>query len=222
MIKVFYGEDRVRALDAMKKWFGGAEYEVIDAGELTPADLPNIFRGGSLLADERRILVRDLLANKAVAEEVVKYVDTPHQVVMLEGKLDKRTVAYKELAKLADKRAEKNGAQGNAEVESGAKVEFKEFKLPQPDFRKVFDIFRVAKQDGAQAVKMLAEIQETEEPKQFVGLMASQAMRDFAARPGAKEKRVLKELARLDMNLNEARQQPWLLVQSFLVRLAEI
>lgn len=213
MIKVFYGEDRVRAQAEMTRWFGAEQYEVVEGADLTVNDLPSLFMGGTLFGGERKILVRDFLSNKAVAEELVKYVETPHKVVLLETKLDKRTAAYKELAKLA----------GGAKTRKGdAQVEFREFKLVQPDFGKVFDVFRAAKRDGKHAVAMLAEIQATEDPKRFVGLMASQALKDFAARPGAKEKRVLVELSKLDVDLSVSALAPWVLVQGFLLRLAEI
>ena len=42
MIKVFYGDDRVRAKNAITKFLGD-KYEIIDATDLTPSDLPNAF-----------------------------------------------------------------------------------------------------------------------------------------------------------------------------------
>lgn len=201
MIKVFYGDDRVRAQREMVEFFGTKDYEVIEAAELGVQDLPSIFWGGSLLAKERRILLRDGLSNEAVRENLAKYVDTPHQVVLLETKLDKRLAAVRELRK---------------------SLEFREFSLPQPDMRAVFDIYRIAKRDGLRAVERLQKIQATEDPKRFCGLMAAQALRDFGEHAGAKEKRVLRELAELDAGLSASPLQPWFLVQAFLLRLASL
>ena len=69
MIKFFYGEDRVRAKQAIEKFLGDTNYEIIEGADLTPADLPSIFLGNSLFADTRSILIRDLTANKPVYEK---------------------------------------------------------------------------------------------------------------------------------------------------------
>ena len=202
MIKVFYGENRVAVGEAVRK-FLGEDYEIVEGAELMPADLPSLLMGNSLFATERRILVRDILANKAVAEDLPKYVDTPHKVVFWEMKVDKRASVYKDL--------------------EGA-VEFREFVMPRDrNAGLVFDIYKTAKRDGVQAVAMLEKIQGTQEPMMFLGLMVSQAVRDLAVRPGAKEKRALLALSKLDMQLKrESTLQPWLLVQSFLLELSSL
>ncbi|MBQ3297046.1 hypothetical protein IJH01_02900 [Candidatus Saccharibacteria bacterium] len=199
MIKVFYGENRVKAREEIQK-FLGENYEVVEGADLGVKDLPNIFWGTSLFSEERAVLVRDILANKEVAGEIKKYLDSPHKVAILEMKVDKRSNAYKDL-------------QGQ--------VEFLEFVLPQKkNAGLVFEIYRVAKKDGVKAVKMLDEIKEEQEPLMFLGLMVSQAVRDYAARPRAKEKRALLELSKLDMQLKrESTLQPWVLISSFLLRL---
>lgn len=204
MIKVFYGDDRVRAQQEIVA-FLGADYEVVEGGDLTPEDLPTLFFGASLFVTERAILVRDFWSNRAVADLLPQYVDTPHRVAMLEAKVDKRSAAYKDLAK--------NPA-----------VEFREFKLPEKqDFRAVFDVYRTAKRDGARAVKMLEGLKSGEEPIMFAGLLASQAIKDFAARPtGVKERRILRELARTDMQMKTTAVEPWLLVESFLLRMSQM
>ena len=200
MIKVFYGENRIKAQEEIQKFLGD-EYEVIEGVDLNVSDLPNIFWGNSLLNEERAILVRDILTNKEVARELKKYLETPHKIVFWEMKIDKRGVAYKDL-------------QG--------KVEFKEFIMPRDvEAGLVFEIYRVAKKDGKKAVEMLDRIKEGQEPLMFLGLMVSQALRDYQTRPGVKEKRALKELSKLDMQLKrESTLQPWTLVQAFLLRLS--
>ncbi|MBQ2695584.1 hypothetical protein IJG04_03050 [Candidatus Saccharibacteria bacterium] len=199
MIKVFYGDDRVQASKAIREFLGEG-YEVIDCTELTPADLPTIFLGMTLFAEKRRILLRDFLANKAVAEHLPEYLQASHDIAIFEMKLDKRTGVYKALKDA---------------------VEFKEFKIIQAqNINKVFDIYRVAKKDGRRAVQMLAEIEPEQEPLMFLGLLVTQAIRDFAGHQGVKEKRVLHELSKVDLQIKSTATTPWLLIESFLLRLA--
>ena len=67
---------------------------------------------------------------------------------------------------------------------------------------------------------MLEKIQSEEDPIMFCGLLISQALKDFNQKQGTKEKRVLRELSKLDLDLKSTSLQPWLLVQSFLLRLS--
>ena len=200
MLKIFTGDDRVRALAEVTKELG-QDYEVIDGAEIEVKDLPMIFMGMSLLSAERKLLIRDMGENKAAFSELTNYLTTPHKVILFETKLDKRSVTYKNLKD---------------------KVEVREFKLPEPNFGVVFEIYRTAKRDGGRAVKMLEEIKLTEEPVKFTGLLVSQAMKDFVAHPGVREKRVLKELARVDVQMKTTGMEPWLIVEGFLARLASL
>ena len=201
MIKIFTGEDRVRARREIERELG-TDYEVIEGGDLTTTDLPSIFRGASLFDEKRRILIRDLSGNATVFSELPKYIDTSHQVIILELKLDKRSAAYKELKD---------------------KIEIREFKLPMnQNYGLVFDIYRTAKRDGKRAVEMLEKIKQDEDPIRFCGLLISQALKDYARNPGAKEKRALKELSKLDIKMKSTSLQPWLLVQSFLLRVSSL
>lgn len=199
MIKIFAGEDRNRARAAIID-FLGEDYEVFDGANLTPSDLSNIFWGTSLFGAKRSILLRDLGENKPVYEKIVEYLDTPHRIAIFESKLDKRSSVYKELKE---------------------KVEINEYKMPKDlDFRLVFDIYRVAKTDGKKAVALLEKIKINEDPISFAGLLNSQAIRDYAARAGAKEKKTLKELSSLDLKLKNSKLEPWILIESFLLRLS--
>ncbi len=202
MIRVFYGENRVAAMEMVRKILG-EEYESFEGENLVANDLPNLFLGQSLFAKERKILIRDGLKKAELAEEIKKYLNSTHEIVFLETKIDKRSVVYKELKDV---------------------VEFREFVMPQNTNSKVvFDICNVAKRDGARAVKMYQEIEETTAPMALVGALAGQAIRDFVAHPGAKEKRVLRELSKLDMDLKrESTLSPSLLVQTFLLRLSSL
>lgn len=199
MIKIFTGDDRVRASQEIKKLLGES-YEVIDCADLVTKDLTPIFKGATLFDSHRKILLRDFTANSSIFSELPKFLDTKHDIILLETKLDKRTATYKEIKD---------------------KIEIKEFKLPpKTDFREVYDIYNVAKRDGKRAVGMLKKIELDEDPIRFTGLLISQALKDYQKNPGSKEKQALKDLSRLDIRLKSTKIAPWLLVESFLLNLS--
>jgi len=202
MIKVFYGDDRLRATSAIKTYLGET-YEIIDSADLTPADLPSIFLGITLFDETRNILLRDFTVSKPLFDALENYLNTPHNIALLETKLDKRSAAYKTLKD---------------------KIEFLEF-APKKDknFGLVFYIYRIAKRDGKKAVTTLRTIEQDNDPIMFFGLLISQALKDFSANPkNAKEKRVLRELSKTDLDLKSSSTQPWLLIESFLLRLSSL
>lgn len=196
MIKIFTGDDRVKASAEIKRILG-EKYEVIDCTDLAPKDLPLIFKGATLFDSKRRILLRDFTANSEIFRELPNYLDTSHDIILLETKLDKRTATYKEIKD---------------------KIEIKEFALPEKtDFRLVFNIYSTAKKDGKRAVAMLRKIEIDEDPIRFTGLLISQALKDFQAHQGTKEKQILKDLAKLDMDEKSTKIDPWLLIEAFLL-----
>ena len=201
MIKVFYGDNRVEASNEIKRLLGD-NYEVIDGTDLALTDLPSIFLGASLFTDQRNILIRDFTANKPAYAELKNYLNTPHNIILLESRLEKNLATYKELKD---------------------KLEFKEFTLPEDqNFTAVFNIYRVAKRDGKKAVSMLEDLKTKEDPNMFLGLLASQAIKDFSQNQGTKEKKALKDLSRVDLEIKSAKVEPWLLIESFLVRLSSL
>lgn len=201
MIRIFCGDDRIAARRAIAALLG-PNYEVIDGPELLPSDLPNIFLGASLLAERRRILIHDFFANKSIADELIKYLKTPHEIILLETKLDQRTTAFKSVKD---------------------QIEVRTFSPPKdPNSGRVFDIFRIAKHDGPRAVQILQEIAPTTEPSLFIGLLTSQAIKDYQARQGSREKHALQELAKLDLAIKTTKVDPWLHIASFLLRLSSL
>lgn len=201
MIRLFYGDDRKAAEIAIKKVLG-ANFEVLEGVNLDVAELPSIFLGGTLFTLERALLIKDLGENKAVLGEIAKYLETPHNVVIWESKLDKRTAFYKDVKD---------------------KIEIREFAMPkQNNFNLTKDIYNTAKRDGAKALKMLESIIDETDPYMFFGSIASFAIADYTAKQGTKEKRVLKELSKLDIDMKSSTIQPWLLMQSFLLRLSSL
>ena len=206
MIKVFSGSDRTK-IDVEVKKFLGKDYEVFDSENLKPEDIINIFVGASLFAVKRKILIKDLAElnseNVDIYAEVSKYVDTPHDIVIWETRPTQKK-SYKDFVKMP-------------------KVEAKKIDLVQKiDMRKVFDIFDTAMSDGQRAVKMLEEVQGEEDPYMFFGLLASQAIKKYEWRAGSHEKKILKELSGLDMQMKTATVEPWLLIKSFLLRLSSL
>ena len=201
MIKIFYGENRIAAKQAIIK-FLGSNYEIIEGKELSPNDLPSLFLGQSLFSEKRSILIRDISNNKPVFEKLPEYLNSPHDIAIFEIKLDKRSSAYKIL---------KN------------QIEIREFTLPKDsNLNLVFDIYKTAKTDGEKAVQMLTKIKSKQDPIMFFGLMASQAIKDFAKKQGIKEKKALKELSKLDTELKSSKLSSWLLIESFLLRLSSL
>ena len=230
MIRIFHGNDRARIAREVKKILG-EDYEVFDGENLKAEDIVNIFKGTSLFAEKRKILLKDLTDKRKEKstdegsdvktgslastdnlpssvggdfyEEIAKYADTEHDVVIWETTLSKKK-SYKDFV-------EENG------------VEVKKYDVVREvDLRKVFGIFDTAMRDGKQAVKQLEEIEDDQDPYMFFGLMVSQALKRYNWRNGRKETAVLKELAKLDIKLKSTTVEPWILIKSFLLRLSEI
>ena len=201
MIQIFTGDNRVKAQEEIKRILGD-NYEVLDGPDLSLSDLPSIFLGASLFTDKRHILIRDFTANKTIYAELPKYLNTPHDIILFETKLDKRSAVYKDIKD---------------------KITIKEFKSPEdPNLKLVFGIYRTAKTDGPRAIKMLEIIKPNEDPIKFTGLLISQALKDYASNQGTKEKIILKSLSKLDLAMKSTKIDPWLLVESFLLGLSTI
>ena len=209
MIKVFTGEDRGKIQEEVRRELGEG-YEVFEGAELTRGDLPGIFHGATLFADfsERRVLIRDLGENREVFNELVEKIEeflaTEAKVILFETKFDKRLSAAKNLMK--------------------AGVEVREFKLAaRGNPKAVFDIYDMALRDGMRAVQELTKIEAEQDPYMFFGLLVSQALKRLEWRPnGVRERKVLKELGKVDMKMKTTAIEPWLLIKSCLVRLSSL
>ena len=199
MLRVFVGEDRVSAEMALKRLIGG-NYEVFEGENLSVGDLPSIFQGTSLFeTGRRRILLKNLSENAAVWEKIAEYAGTEHEVVVWELKIDKRSVGYKNL--------------------KAAGVEIQEFALKaKPEAKMVFGVLDMALRDGRRAVAQVEQIELEQDPYMFFGLLVTQALKKFEQRGGVREKRLLKELAKLDMEMKTTGLEPWMLIKAFLLR----
>jgi DNA polymerase III delta subunit len=69
MIHIYYGDDRIKAQQAIVRLLG-KDYEVFDGAELTPSDLPSLFQGTSLFNESRKILIKDFSENKSISEKL--------------------------------------------------------------------------------------------------------------------------------------------------------
>lgn len=210
MLRVFYGENRIAA-EAEIKQILGEGYEVFEGGSLTVGDLPSVFQGASLFGimegggegESRRILLKNLTENGEVWGKIADYVGTGHEVVIWEPKVDKRSSEYKKLKELG--------------------VEMREFPaLRKPEANLVFGILDLALKDGVRAVKEVEKIEIGQDPYMFLGLLVTQALKKFELRNGAKERRILKMLAELDIQMKTTVMEPWMLVKGFLLRVGEV
>ncbi len=213
MIHVFYGSDRIKISTEIKKILG-EDYEIFNGENLSADDIPNLFMGRTIFADERRILIKDItpakgessllsntLGNKDFYEIAQEYVNTTHNIVIWETTTSLKK-SFKDFLK-------------NPQIES-RKIDL----APQVDIYKVFGVFDAAWTDGKQAIKLLDQIKSQEDPFMFVGLLSTQAIKKYEAHQGKKEKRVLRELSKLDIAMKSTNYEPWQLISSFLLQVS--
>lgn len=109
MITVLTGDNSYeidQALQALVAGFDGVP-ERIDGTDLELRGLADLVAGATLFADKRLVIVKGLADNKLiwpVLSDWIPRVSDDVQLVLVDTKLDKRTLAYKELKKHADVR----------------------------------------------------------------------------------------------------------------------
>lgn len=205
MIHLYYGEDRLTSEKAAKAILG-EEYETIDTTDLSVNDLPTILLGTSLFDTEnRKILVKGLGENKELFSELIKYLDTPHEVVILENKIPGTWTALKELKK-------------------SSKIDLKENKFPEDkEMRNLaFNVYSVALNNPEKAVKMLREREEEIDPYQTIGAWSFKAIEGLKQNPNSKQNRNrVKQLATIDTLLKTTKfsENPWPILETFILRL---
>lgn len=200
MIQLVYGDDRVKAQQAIIKALG-AGYETIEADGLTRGDMDSIFYGVSIFGDHRSILLKGLNENKECWDVLPNYLKTEHNVVLWNSALDKRSTVYKEFVQ--------------------QKISIKEYKLAEDtDQKLVFDIMDTAVRGNIKtALNMCEKIEDTNDPFRFMGLMVSQALKKLTLRQ-AKAAKILKILARADLDMKSSTVEPWLIVKTALMEIA--
>lgn len=213
MIYVFYGTDRIK-ISAKVKQILGENYEIFNGENLSADDLPNLFLGRTIFSSQRKVLVKDItpargessrlsntLGERDFYEIAAEYLDTPHEIVIWETNISQKK-SFKDFIKLPQVEAEK--------IDQAAQV----------DFRKVFGVYDAAWTDGKRALRLLEEIKAKEDPYMFVGLLSTQAIKSYERHQGRKEKRVLKELSKLDIAMKSTSYDPWMLISSFLLQIS--
>lgn len=106
MITVLTGENSFEIQQALRTIAGAFDgvVEKIDGTELELKQLPDLVMGGTLFADKRLVVIRQLSDNKAIwpvfSDWLPRISDDIH-LVLIESKPDKRTKTYKDLQKVA-------------------------------------------------------------------------------------------------------------------------
>lgn len=93
------------------------EIESLDASELEPRHLPDLFMGASLFSSERFIVIKGVAANKTLWTELEQWVERvplETSIILIETNPDKRTRTYKQLQKHAT--IKEHGELGEADL----------------------------------------------------------------------------------------------------------
>lgn len=205
MLHIYYGDDRTKS-DAAAKKVLGQNYEIIDAENLELSDLPTIFMGASLFeADSRKILLKGLADKKELFDELEKYLDTTHEIVILETKIDGKWSSLKKLKKAKN-------------------IDIVENKIPEDPKKRwlAFNIYDLALKNPDAAIKILRENEEAEDPYAMIGAWATSAIKNLKSAPNSKHNRtIVKKLAEIDNLLKTTKfsESPWPILESFLLRL---
>lgn len=86
--------------DTFAKEYGAENIEVVSTEELELNQLPTLLQGASLFSSHRMVIMKDLSANKEVAEKFSELITNSSDditVVVIESQPDKRTSLYKTL-----------------------------------------------------------------------------------------------------------------------------
>lgn len=204
MIHVFSGSDRAQIAKRVEKLLGPG-YEVYDGPSLSPQDLQNIFLGSSLFTTKRQILIKDLTPVEKTNSEydpyadIINYLKTPHEIVIWETVLSRKKT-FKTFCASPVVKAERCDLP------------------PAVNAKAVFDVFDTALRDTSAVLRLTAKLKTTNDPYQFTGLLASQAIKRYKYSPIAKNRELLKLLARLDLQMKTTSLDPWILVESTLAQ----
>jgi DNA polymerase-3 subunit delta len=91
------------AVHARTRAFEG-EVERLDAAELEPRHLPDLFMGATLFSSQRLIVFRDVSAQKTLWSELEQWIErvpAETEILLVDQRPDKRTKTYKQLQKHA-------------------------------------------------------------------------------------------------------------------------
>lgn len=205
MIHLFYGEDRLTS-EKMAKKILGENYENVDAENLEVTDLPTIFLGTSLFdSGSRKILIKGLAEKKELFEEVEKYLETPHEIVILENKINGNWTSLKNLKK-------------------SKKLDLVENKIPEDKEKRnlAFNVFDLAMRNPEKAVENLRKSESEIDAYATLGAWGYKALENLKKNTSSRKNReIVKELAKIDVLLKTTKysEKPWPVLESFLLRL---
>jgi len=107
MITLLTGDNSFELNEALKRLIAAFDgrAERIDGSSLEFKNLPDLLMGGTLFADKRLVIIKDLSQNSSVWEKLPEWlprISDDIQLVLVDEKPDKRKTAYKEIKKHAD------------------------------------------------------------------------------------------------------------------------
>lgn len=106
MITLLTGENTFEIEKEIQRIIAGFNgvAERIDGSELASRDVPDLLTGATLFASKRLVIIKNLSDNKTIWLNFFEWlprVSDDTELVLVDTKLDKRTVTYKELKKVA-------------------------------------------------------------------------------------------------------------------------
>lgn len=106
MITLLTGENTFEIEQEIKQIIAGFDgyVERVDGSELDPRNLPDLITAATLFADKRLVIIKNLSENKVIWPDFSKWLPRladDIELVLIDTKLDKRTVTYKDLKKVA-------------------------------------------------------------------------------------------------------------------------
>jgi DNA polymerase-3 subunit delta len=126
MITLFTGPNSYAIAEAIRtrtRAFDG-EVERLDAADLEPRHLPDLFMGATLFASKRLIVLREASAQKTLwtdLEQWIERVPPETEILLVDQRPDKRTKTYKQLQKHAT--ISEHGDLNEAELASWLQVQ---------------------------------------------------------------------------------------------------
>jgi DNA polymerase III delta subunit len=201
MITVLTGDNSFElneALNALITAFDGRG-EKVDGSEIEYKNIPDLLMGGTLFAEKRLVIIKDLSTNKSVWERLPEWLprlsDDIH-LVLVDAKPDKRTAAYKELkkklvvqivARVGLDQWQLASALEKLSLLDTISADTIEATIESNPSENVFQLFETALEGRPQKVHdMIKNLELTEDPYKLFALLSSQVFQ-LAAVANARE-----------------------------------
>jgi len=106
MIELFYGDNSFEIERAVNEAVAKSQLqpEKLEGDQILPANLPDILCGATLFSDKRLIVIKNLSDNKAswsALSDILPRISDDIHVILIEKTIDKRTLVYKNISKVA-------------------------------------------------------------------------------------------------------------------------